>query len=149
MAKTKTEAPEAPKNALVQAPEGKGFFLTNQNVYVATRPFVVSNDGQVQSAISRSCLVSLGTTNMSDEAFFKAFSEDAEKAISKAVGKAADVDEGAVASSKALAAKTARKAAANADAEKARLEKEKATRVEAEKAHQAELAAAAKAKAEA
>lgn len=137
-----TKAEKAPTRRLVEAPEGKGFFLTIQNVYVSSRPFVVENNSQVQIAAKRNCLAILGTTTMTDEEFEKAYRKDAKAALAKAVGKAKDVDEDTVKASAAKAEKAAAEAKEREAAEAKRLKDEEAQRVEQQKAHQAELAAA-------
>jgi len=141
---TDTPKEEAQTYRLVEAPEGKGFFLTVQDVYVSSRPHVVLNNSQVQIAAKRECLSILGTTTMTDEEFEKAYRKDAAAAIEKAVGKSDDVDEDAAKASAEKAAREAEEAEAREAEEKQRLADEEAARVEEEKAHQAQLAEAAK-----
>ena len=137
---TKEEAPKA--FSLVEAPKGKGFFLSQQNIFVTGRPFVVTVDAQCNVAEVRNCLSKLGTTNMTDEAFAKAYAKDPAAAIEKAIGKAKDADPEKVSKAKAAAEKAKEKADAAAAAEAKRLKDEEAVRVQAEKDHQAALEAA-------
>jgi len=51
--KDKEDKVPTPSNRLVEAPEGKGYFLTAQNIFVSSRPHVVENSSQVR--ISNTC----------------------------------------------------------------------------------------------
>lgn len=139
---------KTPTRRLVETPKGKGFFLTIQNVYVSSRPYVVENNSQVQIAANRNCLAILGTTTMTDEEFEKAYRKDPEAAVAKAVGKADDVDADAVKASAAKAKAAKAEAKEREAAEAKRLKDEEAAKVEAQKQHQAELAAKKAEKAE-
>ena len=141
----KDKSAEVVKTLLVETPEGKGFFLTIQNVYVSSRPYVVENNSQVQIAANRNCLKIIGTTKMTDEAFQKAYVKDPAAAVAKAVANSDEVNKDAVKASQAKAEKAAKEAEARKQAEAKRLNDEAAKRIEEEKAHQAVLA---KAKAE-
>lgn len=75
------------KTLLIKAPEGKGYYLFQQNpaLYVSGRPYVVVNNPQVQLASARNCVEILGETTMTDADFEKAYTKDAEKAIHEAL----------------------------------------------------------------
>lgn len=145
MAKQNNKAEEpSTKTLLVQAAEGKGYFLTRQGVYVSSRPYVVQNNPQLQMASARGSLEILGETKMSDEEFNEAFIKDPSEAIEKAVGKSKDADPKALSKAQKRAEEAASKKARDEEAEKARIEAEEKIRIEEEKAHAARVAKEAK-----